>query len=92
VRAAVPVVEAFRQGGREALSVRLGGDVGVVLVQGPGGIELALDVAPALARAARAELPGLARALDARGVRLARAEVRVRFGAAPTLTRPAGVR
>jgi len=78
VRAVVPAVEAFRLGGREALSLDFGRALGVELRQRPGGVELSLTAAAALAPAARAELPGLLRALAARGVPVLRAEVRER--------------
>jgi len=78
VRAIVPAVEAFRLGGREALALDFGRALGVELKRAPGGVEVALAAAPALASAARAELPGLLRALAARGVPVVRAEVRER--------------
>jgi len=78
VRAVVPAVEAFRLGGREALSLDFGRALGVEVRQRPGGVEVSLTAASALAPAARAELPGLLRALAARGVPVLRAEVRER--------------
>lgn len=78
VRAVVPAVEALRLGGREALSLDFGRALGVELRQRPGGVELSLSTSAALAPAARAELPGLLRALAGRGVPVVRAEVRSR--------------
>ncbi|HET8734372.1 MAG TPA: hypothetical protein VFM45_11450, partial [Anaeromyxobacteraceae bacterium] len=68
--------------GRPALALDFGPALSVELRQRGEGVELALTAAAALAPAARAELPGLLRALAARGVPVLRAEVRQR-GAAP---------
>lgn len=81
VRAVVPAVEAFRLGGREALALDLGAALGIELARVPGGVALVLSAAPGLAPAARSELPHLLRSLAARGVTVARAEVRERGGA-----------
>jgi hypothetical protein len=80
----VPAVEAFRLAGRDALALDFGPALGVELRRGPEGIEVRLHASPGLAPAARAELPGLVRTLVARGVPVARAEVRSRrSGAGP---------
>ncbi len=81
VRALPPAVEVFRAAGREVLSLDFGRTLKVELRQREGGVELALAAAAALAPAARAELPGLLRALVARGVPVVKAEVRQRGGA-----------
>lgn len=81
VRAVVPAVEVFRQSGRAALALDLGPALGVELRRADGGVEVALSVTPALAPAARAELPHLLRTLAARGVAVVGAEVRERRGA-----------
>jgi hypothetical protein len=80
VRAVVPAVEAFRLGGREALTLDFGRALGVEVRAMPGGVTVTLAAAPGLLPAARAELPGLVRALAARGVNVLHADVRERGG------------
>ncbi len=81
VRSVPPIIEAFRLGGREALSLDLGAALGIELRRVPGGVALVLAASPNLAPAARSELPHLVRSLAARGVAVAHAEVRERAGA-----------
>ncbi len=81
VRSVPPIIEAFRRGGREALSLDLGAALGIELRRVPGGVALVLAASPGLAPAARSELPHLVRSLSARGVAVAHAEVRERAGA-----------
>jgi hypothetical protein len=76
VRAVPPVVEAFQRAGMPAVSLDFGGGLSIELRRGAGGVELVLAAPAALSGAARAELSGLRTALAARGVTLARAEVR----------------
>jgi hypothetical protein len=78
VRALPPDIAAVcaRDG---ALTLALG-SLGVDLRSGPHGVEIALRPPPRLARVAAVELPGLVAALRARGITVARAEVR---GASP---------
>jgi hypothetical protein len=78
---AVPVaVEAGRVGGgAPALELAFGRALSVEIRGGArGGVDLVLRPDAALARSASAELPALVRALRARGVEVARAEVRER--------------
>jgi len=65
-------------GDRAYVEVRLGSELGVRLTRAPTGVEVVLEAAPSLRRAAEAELPGLLAALRARGLSPARAEVRER--------------
>jgi hypothetical protein len=67
---------------RPSLTVRLAAGAGVRLTRSPAGVEVVLEVAGARRREAEAELPALVAALRARGVALARAEVRTLGGAA----------
>jgi hypothetical protein len=78
VRAVVPAVEAFRLGGREALTLDFGRALGVEVRAVPGGVTVTLATPPGLLPAARTELPGLLRALAARGVNVLHADVRER--------------
>ncbi|ACG72451.1 mucin-associated surface protein (MASP), putative [Anaeromyxobacter sp. K] len=78
VRALPAAIEAAQRADGSALTLAFGSALGVDLRAGAGGIELTLRPAAALARAAQAELPGLTAALRARGLRVARAEVRAR--------------
>jgi hypothetical protein len=77
-RAAPPVVAAFQRSGVPAVALDFGREVSVELRRGPEGVELCLSAPAGLGGAARLELAGLHRALVARGVTLARAEVRER--------------
>ena len=76
VRALPPVIESFGASGRELLALDFGGAIGVELRRAPGGVEVGLSVPMALRPVARAELAGICRALAARGVTVASAEVR----------------
>jgi hypothetical protein len=78
VRALPAAVEAARVAAGSQLALSFGPALGVELRAGPGGLELTLRPAAALDRAAAAELPGLVAALRARGLTVARAEVRAR--------------
>jgi hypothetical protein len=69
-----------RQGAPLALS--FGAALDVELRVGTTGVELVLRPEPRLARIVEAELPGLLAAMRARGVDVARAEVRPRAGPA----------
>ncbi len=60
------------------LALSFGTALTVDLRAGAQGLELTLHPARALERAARAELPGLVEALRARGLRVARADIRSR--------------
>jgi hypothetical protein len=78
VRALPPAIVASRiadgaQGAQLSLSF---GALGVELRAGARGLEIALTSSAPLLGAARAELPGLVEALRARGIRVARADVR----------------
>jgi hypothetical protein len=84
---ALPVaVRARGVAGGAPLELALGSALSVELRSGPDGVELLLRPDASLARAARAELPALVRALRARGVAVGRAEVRARRVAARSLT------
>ena len=78
VRAVPAAALAFQAQGNETLALDLGPALTVELRAAPAGVELVLRPAGALSRAAAAELPALLRALRARGVAVARAEVRAR--------------
>jgi hypothetical protein len=82
LRMAPPQIEALLRSGRPMLLLDFGREVSIELRQGKAGVELVLAVAPALTGAARAGLAGLREALAARGLALARAEVRQRGGRA----------
>jgi hypothetical protein len=75
----VAIAAAAREGAPLALS--FGRSLEVELRTSPGGVELVLRPEPRLERAAQAELPRLVDALRARGVGVARAEIRPRAGA-----------
>jgi hypothetical protein len=76
---ALPVtIEAARVREGAPLALELGRALSVELRAGRDGLELVLRPDAALSRAAAAELPGVVRALRARGVAVARAEVRAR--------------
>ncbi len=79
---ALPVaidVSRVREGA--PLSLALGRALEVDLRAAPAGVEVVLRPDPRLARAAEAELPALVASLRARGIAVARAEVRARGGA-----------
>ncbi len=78
VRALPPTIATFAGRGGGELTLAFGAALGVDLRSGAQGLEVALRPAPSLERVARAELPGLVEALRARGLRVARAEVRPR--------------
>ena len=78
------IAAALRPGGAE-LALTFGPALALDLRCGAQGLELTLRPASGLERATRAELPGLVEALRARGLRVARAEVRPR---APAPRRP----
>jgi hypothetical protein len=88
VRALPPVIEAAHLRESAQLTLALGGALGVDLRASAQGLEVTLRPADWLARAAGAELPGLVAALRARGLRVARAEVRP----TPRRRNPAGAR
>jgi hypothetical protein len=77
----LPAAVAARSAGSLALS--FGSALTVDLRAGAMGLELTLHPAQALGQAARAELPGLVDALRARGLRVARADIRPRAAGAP---------
>jgi hypothetical protein len=81
VRALPAAVEAVRarEGGLLALS--FGRSLEVELRSGRDGVELVLRPEPRLGRAAAEELPRIVAALRARGITVARAEVRSQGGA-----------
>ncbi len=81
-------VEAGRMGGRPFLDMGLGRDLHVRLTRAATGVELSLTPSPGLRGAAFAELPGLVAALRARGVPVARAEVRSGAAGPRALTAP----
>lgn len=77
VRSAPPAIAAALGGnGPAQLSLAFGAALAIDLRAGAQGLELSLRPAPTLERAARAELPRLVEALRARGLRVARAQVR----------------
>jgi hypothetical protein len=79
VRALPAAVAALPAG---SLALSFGSALSVDLRVGAEGLELTLRPTPALERAARAELPGLVEALRARGLRVARADIRSRSAGA----------
>jgi hypothetical protein len=78
VRALPPAIEASRVRDGAPLTLSFGRSLSVDVRQAAGGVEVVLRPDARLARAAEAELPGVVDALRARGVRVARAEVRPR--------------
>jgi hypothetical protein len=77
VRALVPAIDAARVREGQALELSFGVGLRVDLRVGRDGVELTLRPDARLARAAAAEVPGLVRALSARGIRVAGARVEV---------------
>ncbi len=69
-------IEAGRMAERPFVELSFGGDLRIRLTRSPRGVELWLEPGPGLHGAARAELPSLVAALRARGVVVAKAEVR----------------
>ncbi len=78
-------VEAGRAADRASLDMRFGANLDVRLTRSLEGVDLVLRPGAGLRAAAEAELPGLVAALQARGVSVARAEVRTE-GAKPPPT------
>jgi len=83
LRAAPPAIAAAARQGAPQLALDFGSALSIDLRTGAQGLELSLRPAPALERAARAELPRLVEALRARGLRLARADVRANPATSP---------
>lgn len=75
-RAIPPIIWAGRLAGSAAVELSFGRELRIELREGTGGVEIEVRVCPALARAARADLPALVRTLRERGVTVARAGVR----------------
>lgn len=80
VRALPPALEASRVREGAPLSLSFGRSLEVELRPSPGGVEVVLRPEPRLARSCADELPRVVAALAARGVSVARAEVRPRPG------------
>jgi hypothetical protein len=78
IRAVPPVIAATLRPGAAELALSFGSALSLDLRSGAQGLELTLRPASGLERVTRAELPGLVDALRARGLRVARAEVRPR--------------
>ncbi len=76
VRALPPAIAAARVRDGAPLSLSFGRSLGVDIRVAPAGVELVLRPDARLARGAEAELPRLVAALRARGLAVARAEVR----------------
>lgn len=89
VRTLPVAIEAARVREGEPLSLSLGRALSVELRRGAGGLEVVLRPDPTLQRAAAAELPGLLASLRARGIAVARAEVRSQPNGDPAARRPA---
>ncbi len=89
VRMLPVAVEAARVRDGEPLSLALGRALSVELRRGAAGLELVLRPDATLQRAAAAELPGLLESLRARGIAVARAEVRSQPNGDPAARRPA---
>jgi hypothetical protein len=87
LRAAPALIAASVQPGAAQLALSFGAALSLDLRSGAEGLELTLRPAPGLERATRAELGGLVEALRARGLRVARAEVRPRTCAPPRRAR-----
>jgi hypothetical protein len=83
LRACIRALPAYLETARLADGARLSldlGPLGIDLRSGPAGLEIALRPPAALERAASADLPALLSALAARGLTVARAEVRIGGG------------
>lgn len=87
IRAAPPVIAASLRPNGAELALSFGAALSIDLRSGAQGLELTLRPASGLERVTRAELPGLVEALRARGLRVARAEVRPRARPTPRRTR-----
>jgi len=83
LRAAPAVIAASLRPGDAELALSFGAALSLDLRSSAQGLELTLRPASGLERVTRAELPGLVEALRARGLRVARAEVRPRAPAPP---------
>jgi hypothetical protein len=81
-------VEAARVREGAPLALELGAALSVEVRQVRGGLELVLRPDAAVSRAAAAELPAVVRALRARGLAVARAEVRARPQGGPRAPGP----
>jgi hypothetical protein len=93
VRALPPAVEASRVREGAPLSLAFGRSLDVELRASPRGIEVVLRPEPRLARSCADELPRVVAALAARGLTVARAEVRPRpCGARPRVDVPPPLR
>jgi hypothetical protein len=80
LRALPAAIDASRVRVGGPLSLSLGRALDVDLRAARAGVEVVLRPEPRLARAAEAELPALVASLRARGIAVAKAEVRVRGG------------
>ena len=89
VRTLPVAIEAARVREGEPLSLALGRALSVELRRGATGLEIVLRPDAALQRAAAAELPVLLESLRARGIAVARAEVRSQPNGDPAARRPA---
>jgi hypothetical protein len=89
VRTLPVAIEAARVREGEPLSLALGRALSVDLRRGATGLEIVLRPDAALQRAAAAELPVLLESLRARGIAVARAEVRSQPNGDPAARRPA---
>jgi hypothetical protein len=81
VRTLPAALEASRVRDGAPLALSFGRSLEVDLRSGTAGVEVVLRPEPRLVRAAEAELPRVVAALRARGIAVARAEVRARGGA-----------
>jgi hypothetical protein len=89
VRTLPVAIEAARVREGAPLSLSLGRALSVDLRRGAAGLEVVLRPDATLQRAAAAELPGLLESLRARGIKVARAEVRSQPNGDPAARRPA---
>ena len=89
VRTLPVAIEAARVREGEPLSLSLGRALSVDLRRGAEGLEVVLRPHATLQRAAAAELPGLLESLRARGIAVARAEVRSQSNGDPAARRSA---
>jgi len=90
IRAAPSAIQAASVRAGAPLRIDLGRALSVELARGRGGVEVVLRPEPRFAREAAAELPGLVRALRARGIPVARAEVRPRGPGPPAASLAGG--